>query len=455
MMRAHRRNRSGLTMVELFIVLAIVTILLGLLFWGISKTRAAANQITCINNMRQIGLAVQAFHENNGKFPTYNGIFPSMGDTSQAGNRGAVYGSYLVHLLPYLDKPTEYKKLMAEVGQYTNTGKPLTTAPSTPGTPAIPGVILFRPGSRPWRIVYDTTGLTVLSGPCHLQLVEFGQGRQGRFRSLADQSERRDDLGGTNRQWTPPQYADAGTTPGWYDASGNLHPTSTLPVKTAGTPGVAAVYNPAPVQAGPPIPGRSTYTSTFKTENRGLTHSVLLCPSDPSPGTDPNAPSVGVLYPTNGGKDYWSSTNYVANWNTLSVPDRTLGFKAPPQDKTAITDGLSNTILLAEAYAYCDGIGRTAYVAWHENDPTANVPNGGLTITVGGANVGGTHNFGLTYALAHDQIQAGNRPPIAVITPERLCESVRLAGADLRVPGDAAHAASFAAVQPASNAATP
>ena len=264
--------------------------------------------------------------------------------------------------------------------------------------------------------VYDTTGLTYNPGPATYN--SWNATKVGKVVSVASPTSQN---GATiwvgQVQWTPAQYADAGTTPGWYDASGILHPTSTLPVKTAGTPGVAAVYNPPPVQAGPPIPGRSTYTSTFKTENRGLIHSVLLCPSDPSPGTDPNAPSVGILYPTSAGKDYWASTNYVANWNTISVPDRTLGFKAPPQDKSAITDGLSNTILLAEAYAYCDGIGRTAYVAWHENDPTANVPNGGLTITVAGANVSGTHNFGLTYALAHNQIQAGNRPPISVIAP--------------------------------------
>ena len=112
-----------------------------------------------------------------------------------------------------------------------------------------------------------------------------------------------------------------------------------------------------------------------------------------------------------GGQDSWASTNYLANWNAICNGAPSQGFKSPSQQKTSITDGLSNTVLLAEAYAWCDGMGRTAYVAWHETDPTANVPNGGFL------SVGGVHNFGITYGLPSNQIQGGSRPAVTVSAP--------------------------------------
>jgi prepilin-type N-terminal cleavage/methylation domain-containing protein/prepilin-type processing-associated H-X9-DG protein len=423
MMRARRRIASGFTMVELMVVIAVAVVLIGLLAWGVSKVRAAANQATCINNMRQIGLAVQGFHENNGKFPTYNGIFPYSTNTSQAGNPKAVYGSYLVHLLPYLDKPTEYKAILADVRTYTNTGKPLTTLPPTGGSSATSGVISV-PAVPGTPAVYNLTGLTYVPAIPAVPATynNWNATKVGTVVLVASPSSTN---GATvwvgTVQWSPPQTPDPGTGPSTGVAAHYVNAAGTTVVPqliTPATPGTPAVYSVQPTPAIPGTPGRSTYTSTFKSEIRSLKNTVLLCPADPSPGTDPNAPSVGVLYPTSGGIDYWAPTNYVANWNTISVPDPTAGYKAAPQDKSAISDGLSNTILLAEAYAYCDGKGRTAFIAWHENDPTANVPNGGAadpsTPTVP---YGGVHNFGLTYQLQSNKIQAGTRPPVTVIAP--------------------------------------
>src|SRR5262249_51033544 len=65
-----------------------------------------------------------------------------------------------------------------------------------------------------------------------------------------------------------------------------------------------------------------------------------------------------------------------------------------------IKDGLSNTVLFAEGYAWCEGRGRTALLAWH---------NGG-----GGAGFGGVHNFGLTYNLSGWQISVNGAPPVTI-----------------------------------------
>lgn len=56
-----RDNRDGFTMVELLVVIAIIGILAALLLSAISKSRIKAQQIGCVNNVRQLGLALQQF----------------------------------------------------------------------------------------------------------------------------------------------------------------------------------------------------------------------------------------------------------------------------------------------------------------------------------------------------------------------------------------------------------
>src|SRR5439155_16541819 len=58
----------------------------------------------------------------------------------------------------------------------------------------------------------------------------------------------------------------------------------------------------------------------------------------------------------------------------------------------------------AEGYAWCEGRGRTALLAWHDG---AN----------GGYSYGGVHNFGITYGLNNHRLQVGTNPPVTVTAP--------------------------------------
>jgi prepilin-type processing-associated H-X9-DG protein len=103
----------------------------------------------------------------------------------------------------------------------------------------------------------------------------------------------------------------------------------------------------------------------------------------------------------------WTGTNYLANWNTLCAPEpAAAGYAAIPQTFNSVTDGLSNTILLGEAYAWCEGRGRTAFLAWHGQSNA---------FTAANSTGYGTHNFGLTYTLSPttNQIVTGNGTPVA------------------------------------------
>ena len=69
-MQRHTHNRpSGFTLVELLVVIAIIGILVALLLPAIQAAREAARRTTCINQIRQLTLALQNHHDSKGGFP--------------------------------------------------------------------------------------------------------------------------------------------------------------------------------------------------------------------------------------------------------------------------------------------------------------------------------------------------------------------------------------------------
>ena len=100
-----RRARFGFTLIELFVVIAIIAVLIGLLLPAVQKVREAAAPIKCTNNLKQFGVALHNYHEATGRFPPGHSPHRIPPTFTPAG--GATWSFWL---LPYIEQDNLYRQ---------------------------------------------------------------------------------------------------------------------------------------------------------------------------------------------------------------------------------------------------------------------------------------------------------------------------------------------------------
>ena len=108
--RAYQICRTGFTLVELLVVIAIIGMLIGLLLPAVQSAREAARRMKCVNNFKQIGIALHNYHDTQGVLPPGAVLSPQVLKNLTSGN--GVHGwATQKMILPYAEQTALFEQL--------------------------------------------------------------------------------------------------------------------------------------------------------------------------------------------------------------------------------------------------------------------------------------------------------------------------------------------------------
>jgi len=109
-MIGRRTFKPAFTLVELLVVIAIIGILVALLLPAVQAAREAARRAKCVNNMRQLGIAMQNFHDTYKRQPQYHAAIPPTPTAEYATSAGYKWAGpiWTILILPFMEEQAIY-----------------------------------------------------------------------------------------------------------------------------------------------------------------------------------------------------------------------------------------------------------------------------------------------------------------------------------------------------------
>jgi prepilin-type N-terminal cleavage/methylation domain-containing protein/prepilin-type processing-associated H-X9-DG protein len=109
------RRHPGFTMIELVVVVAIISVLIALLLPAVQAAREAARRTQCMNNLLQIGIAIENYEATNLVLPP--GVIDRSGPIVETPT--SYQFGWIARILPYLEQKNVYHNLDFNAGVYT------------------------------------------------------------------------------------------------------------------------------------------------------------------------------------------------------------------------------------------------------------------------------------------------------------------------------------------------
>jgi prepilin-type N-terminal cleavage/methylation domain-containing protein/prepilin-type processing-associated H-X9-DG protein len=108
--------RRGFTLIELLVVIAIIAVLIALLLPAVQAAREAARRMQCVNNMKQLGLAIQNYHDVSNSFPPGRIWAPSPTQAFPTILAGVQNTPWFVLMLPQFEQQALYNAFNFALG---------------------------------------------------------------------------------------------------------------------------------------------------------------------------------------------------------------------------------------------------------------------------------------------------------------------------------------------------
>src|SRR5262245_57378480 len=147
-------RRPAFTLIELLVVIAIIAILIGLLLPAVQKVRESANRSRCTNNLKQLGIALHLYANQENAFPMgYQTVDATLGITTNQ--------AMFVFLFPYIEQDGIYRNYNPGINWNAGTNVNwITRRPALLQCPSNP-----LPGQKEGTIAITDYGLMTSSSP--------------------------------------------------------------------------------------------------------------------------------------------------------------------------------------------------------------------------------------------------------------------------------------------------